>query len=103
MECVGEHKLGRGVCLDLGIVMGLGGKRYEIFEILFGLHFAYFGGWINGYHGWATNLWEDGSEDPGFKLYGWREPGWNMDGSGWIQDQLGGIGVCLHCFNQLNA
>lgn len=43
MECVGEHKLGRGVCLDLGIVMGLGGKRYDIYKILFGLHFAYFG------------------------------------------------------------
>jgi len=61
MECVGKHKLGRGVCLDLGIVMGLGGKRYDIYKILFGLHFAYFGtGWINGYHGWAINLWEDG-------------------------------------------
>jgi hypothetical protein len=31
----------------------------------------------------GINLREDGSEAPGIKLYGWREPGWNMDGSEW--------------------
>jgi len=51
----------------------------------------------------GINLWEDGSKDPGIKLYGWREPGWNMDRSEWNTGSLEGIGICLHCLNQWNA